>query len=327
MRPLRILPADEAARRVEELLRPEDQSPEIGDDSTLPHRIMVMWRLVRVAARVTGLCAEDETLDQATEIEPDPWTHPIAPPLTPSQQALLRRGAAGALLNCVAKGMSLLPPDDPQEAVNWCQAMTLIAMELNMLTTQDGRIGFNGLLHPKTCQYSGVTIEHILALEELLVDEAQKLIIENGERPAIEHFRVQYSFTRKEAVALIRLARADALTMSGNSVDEDRALMIAQLKDLVARAKEEVNSDRELKALKELAKIQGLTRTAPEDIQRDFMAVIAAVADRQDRRALESPKTRLPATIEAEYTVTELKPVEVVEDPEDLDAFDAENHK
>jgi len=132
---------------------------------------------------------------------------------------------------------------------------------------------------------------------------------------------------------LMRLARADALAVGGSSVEEDRALMIAQLKDLIARAKEEMNSDRELKALKQLAAIQGLTRTEPEDRAMDFMRVIAAVASRQDLR-LEAPlKPRelpvAPATA-AEYTVLpkpEVVPeaAEYDEDAEALAEYDNEN--
>lgn len=323
-RPPRKLEGEEALARLRAVLR--DDTPPAPADEDLPHRILVMWRLARCAARVLGICAEDEHLDAATEITPSPWHDSVRPRLSPAQQVVLRRSSAADMIALFSEGLPLLPPDLDEHARRWCGAMSLLARDLGIERTPEGLAGLKGLLHPKTCQFAGVTEQQILSLEELLIDEAQKLIIECGERAAIDHFRNRYGFARKEAVGLIRLARADALAMGGSSVEEDRAIMVANLKDLIGRAKEEMNSDKELKALKQLAAIQGLTRTEPEDRAADFMKVIAAVAQRQDS-ALEAPKKlkQLPAPAPrlAEYTVVE--PEEYDEDAEALAEFDKEN--
>jgi hypothetical protein len=254
----------------------------------------------------------------------------VKPRLSPAQQSLLRRSSAAELIVLFGKaGLPLLPPDDYDAAKRWCAAMCILANDLGIERTIEGQLGLQGLLHPKTCSYAGVSEENVLAVEELLIDEAQKLIVECGERAAIEHFRGRYGFARKEAIGLVRLARADALAVGGSSVEEDRAIMVANLKDLIARAKEELNSDKELKALKQLAAIQGLTRTEPEDRAADFMKVIAAVAVRQDR-LLEAPRPQKrlkePGTVNAEYTVLEPQVGEEYdEDEEALAEYDNEN--
>ncbi len=304
-RPPRRLEGEEALARLRTLLRDDDVPPDPPEEA-LPHRILVMWRLARATSRLLGICAEDEALDAATEIQPSPWTEAAKPRLLPSQQAVLRRASAADIIALFGGGLPLLPPEEREIATRWCKAMAIMAADLGIERTEEGRDGLAGVLHPRTAAHSGVTETHVLAVEELLIDEAQKLIVECGERTAIDHFRNRYGFARKEAIGLIRLARADAMHVGGSSVEEDRALMIAQLKDLIARAKEEMNSDKELKALKQLAAIQGLTRTEPEDRAADFARVIEAIAIRQDR-ALEAPRTvtlKPAASVEdAAYTV------------------------
>ena len=323
-RPPRKLEGEEGLARLRAIMR--DDVPPAPSEENTPHRILVLWRLARASALLLGICAEDEHLDAATEITPSPWHVRVRPRLAPAQQAVLRRSSAAEMIALFGEGLPLLPPDDPGEARRWCSAMSLLARDLGIERTREGQLGLQGLLHPKTCQFAGVTEEQILSIEELLIDEAQKLIIECGERAAIEHFRNRYGFARKESVGLIRLARADALAMGGSSVEEDRAIMVANLKDLIGRAKEEMNSDKELKALKQLAAIQGLTRTEPEDRAADFMKVIAAVAQRQDT-ALTAPKPMkqlaAPAPRLAEYIV--VAPEEYDEDAEALAEFDKEN--
>jgi len=318
-RPPRKLEGQEAIARLREAFRDEELPMPLEEDA--PHRILVMWRICRVLARLTGLCAEDESLDNATELAESPWTEQFKPMLSPSQQDVMRRSQASTVLVEIGPGISLLPPTDREHAKRWCAAVSEIARDLNITGTERGLRGMRGLLHHQTAMHAGVTPKQVLAMEDLLVDEAQDVIVDCGERAAIKHIRDEYGFGRNEAIGLIRLARADALATGGSSVEEDRAIMVAQLKDLVGRAKEEMNIDKELKALKQLAAIQGLTRTDPENLAKDFMQVIAQVAGRQDA-ALEAPRALEPRTVDA---VAFEHPVEYDEDAEALEAFDKEN--
>lgn len=291
----RRLSGAEFARAIREALSPVVQPPDrdrLPKNEDQAQRVMVCWRLARVMAQVAGLCTEDESLDEATEVEDQslsPWTHPTVPTVGRAAQAQIRRGMATVAYSYYREGLPLLPPSEPGDvAERWCKLAALIARELRIAGTDDGERGLEGLLDPRTAPYANVTEANVLALEELLVDEAGKLLIECGERAAIEHFRARYGFARKEAVGLVRLARADALVTGASSVEEDRAIMVANLKDLAARAKEEMNSERELRALRELARVQGLTRSEPEDLARTFSDVIARVGRQQDQKVIEA---------------------------------------
>ena len=85
--------------------------------------------------------------------------------------------------------------------------------------------------------------------------------------------------------------------------------------------------DGELKASKELAKIQGLTRTEPENQAAEFFEVVKRVAQKQDSERLDQNTLKLldgQRVEEVEAIVIE--PTEA--DPDDAEAlaeFDQEN--
>lgn len=283
----RRLQGPELLQALRELLNTAPDNVPIPENH--PHRVLACWRIARAMARVVGICAEDETLDGTTSnIEPDPWFIGLKPALTPSQQNLLRKSTAGVLLNVYSRGMVPLLPvaNNLSKTERWFEVACVLASDLGIEKTEHGERGMQGMHSPKTCQYAGVTPKQVLTLEELLVDEAQRLIIRVGERPAVEQFRKRYGFSRSEALALMRLARAEALRMDGSSVEENRAIMVSQLKDFTSRAKQSLNQRDELAALKELGRVQGLTRTEPEDDAKTFFDTIARVAHRQDAKLL-----------------------------------------
>ena len=319
----RRLHGPELLQVLREVLNPANDDIPLPENH--PHRVLACWRIARAMTRVVGVCSEDETLDGATShLEPDPWFVGIKPSLTPQQQNLLRKSTAGVLLKIYSLGeVPLLPAsNDKQKTELWFEIACVLARDLSIERTENGQRGMQGMHTPKTCQYAGVTPKQVLALEELLVDEAQMLIIKVGERPAVQQFRKRYGFTRSEAHGLMRLARAEAMRMDGSSVEENRAIMSAQLKDFTARAKQSLNQRDELAALKELGRVQGLTRTEPEDDARTFFETIARVAQRQDAARLESPKPT-PRIVEA----VRVDDDDDDDDEEALRTFDRENGK
>lgn len=295
----RAMRGDELGRFLSYAFLPPGADPEYPLPEDLRQRIVVCWRLARGIALVLGICAEDEALERAADAEDgltSPWLFPTRPKLSPSQQQLVRLGEATDMHVLSRDGVTLLPPTDPALARVWCSVAAVLADELRIASTEDGRAGLRGLLDSRTCGHAGVTPRMVASLEDLLVDDAARAILECGERATIEHLRGKYGLARKEAAALVRLARADAMRGGSSSVEEDRALMVLQLKDLVARCREEMNTDKELRVLRELARVQGLTRSEPEDLGRLFAGVIAGVAERQDRRIAEKQQKVLDTT-------------------------------
>jgi len=303
------------------------------DLETKPQRIMVMWRITRTTAIVKGLCAEDETLDQATEADPDPWTEHFQALGLPSASAPLRRARQARLirLHAEADGLPLLPPRADSAALErWCSAASIVASDLGVERSREGLLGLQGLLDPHQCARCDVSSAEVLAFEEMLLIESLDMLLDKGERAAIKHFREHYGFANKEATALIRVVKTQALERSAASIEEKRALMEMRMEDYMGRCKETMDMDGEMKAAKELAKIQGLTRTEPENQAAEFFDVVKRVAARQDQELLDPESLKLldgQRVEEVEAVVLEpIKPVEP--DPDDAEAlaeYDREN--
>jgi len=254
------------------------------EDSTLaPHLILTVWRWCRAAASAVGRLSDDETLDAALgDADPCPWTERLVPRPTPVQRALLRHGGTSAMYEATAgTGLTLLPPRDGR-AARWCAAVEAVADDLGLARARRGPDCLRLLLDPALAPLVPVSVRQVNRLEELLIDQAQRVLFRHGERGVMDHFRSQYGLGRKECLGLVRLARADALQYGRSSVEDDRALMVAQLKDYVDRSRDALNLDGEMKGLRELARVQGLTRTEPEDKMSEFLGVVRRVSGRQD---------------------------------------------
>ncbi len=332
---MRRLRGQELAQVVHRIFGPEIPENPL-DDQAHPQRVFVMWRIVRATAHIKGLCAEDESLDSATEIAPDPWTEPFKGPTAPSQAASIRRARASRLLmlHHEGQGLPLLPPrQDPAALERWCSAASILALDLGIETTEDGRLGLEGLILPKNCAYCDVSADHVLALEELLIDECQSVMRQAGEVRATQHFRDRYGLTRREAVNLVRLTRADVLRTFSSNQEEERALMVMELKEQIGRAKAALDLDAEMKARKLLAMIQGLTRSQPEDQAREFFDAVRRVAEVSDAKFhVIAPTPKALAYIEqpaAKCEEPKVVPIEAqIEDPDDegaLAEYDQEN--
>lgn len=309
------------------------QSPETHQllDEHQPHRTMVMWRIVRATAIIKGLTSEDETLDASTEQTPSPWTHPFLPILTPSTGAALRRERAAKLLQYHAKdqGLPLLPPrtDDRAQLERWCHAAALIASDLGIEKTDNGRLGLQGLLDPALAAHCDVSSGNVIAFEELIFTTAISMMLDHGERATIKHFRTEFGLTRKECLGIVRLAKSTALEHSAASIEEKRSLAEMRLESIIARAKDDLDKGTEMSALKELGKIQGLTRTEPENQALEFAAIVQRVSKRQDAEAMSPGDIKLLDAARVEHVEPITIEAEVVDhdDAEAVAEYDREN--
>jgi hypothetical protein len=306
------------------------------DPETKPSRIMVMWRLTRTSAIVRGLCSEDETLDSSTEISPDPWTNPFLPlAIAASGNSPLRRAQQSRVLRLLgeAPGVPLLPPRADRDALGrWCAAHSRIAADLGVERSREGLLGLQGLLDPHQCARCDVSSAEVLAFEEMLLSTTLDMMLDKGERATMRHFKEEYGFSHKEATGLLRVVKTQALERSSSSIEEKRALQEMRLEDFIGRSKETMDMDGEMKGIKELAKIQGLTRTEPENQAAEFFDVVKRVAARQDTERLDPQTLKLldgQRAEEVEATIIEATPIPHKDaDPDDEEAlaeFDNEN--
>lgn len=299
-----------------------DRGDALLPEETAPQRIMVMWRIVRATALAKGICADEESLDEATELTPDPWVEPFRPIMTPVAQQALRRERAARLLRLHAEGagLPLLPPrEDAAALARWCLAASIIASDLGVERHREGLLGLQGLLDPHDAVMCDVTADQVIAFEEMMMEGALDLLLDVGERAAVKHYREQYGLTRKEVAGLLRLAKAQALSRTMAATEEKRALQEARLEDFIGRAKEAMNMDDEMKALKELAKVQGLTRGEPESDAAEFLEVVRRVAKKQDADSIPAHEVRLLDAHRAE----EVQPVTLEASPADPDDEEA----
>lgn len=281
---LRRFTFEEAVRRLREAFRAQGQAVGLEDARLQPHLLMLLWRWSRAAAAALGRVSEDETLEDALADAPRPcpWTERCVVRATPTQRALLRLDSTSTLGRFAREpGLPLLPPDDERIA-SWCEAFDVVAHDLTFHRAPFGPDCLAILTQPELAARVAFGPTNIMELEELLVEETVRVMVRYGERPLIDHMRERYGLTRREAQALIRLGRADAMKSNRSTVEDDRAMMVAMLKDALARARETMNMADQTRLLKELARVQGLTRSEPEDIGAEFLGIVRSVGARQE---------------------------------------------
>lgn len=285
----RLLTAKQALELFTKAERGANADALLKDGQLHQHAIVVLWRWARAAATAVGRCSDDETLDAALgDLDPNPWTARLVPRPTPIQRALLRQGATSALYTATAgEGICLLPPTDGRIA-RWIDAFESVTEDIGVKRAPRGPDVLRLLMDHALAPLVRVSTTQLYALEELMVDQAQRVLFRHGERGVMDHFREKYGLSRRECLGLVRLARADALQYGRSSVEDDRALMVAMLKNYTDRARETMNMGDEIRALRELARVQGLTRTEPEDKMSEFLGVVRRVSGRQDALQLVS---------------------------------------
>ena len=112
--------------------------------------------------------------------------------------------------------------------------------------------------------------------------------MQHGEQGILKLFNEKHGLTHKEARMLVRLCRAKAAVEFTGDVEEDRAQLAASWKSLIARAQDNMDPDLEMKALKELGKVLGVTRTEPTDNLTDMVQTVK----RHNKELKESDVTK-----------------------------------
>jgi len=319
------------------------EGPPATPEEALPERTVAAWRLVRATALWLGIVAKGESLEQArAELGDDPWTTAV-PRLAKAGRGGLRETSRAWLWD---KGLPLLPPEEPERLGRWVAFMAVTSHQLGITPYHPHHGAVSAFLDLRTARGTGVSGGDVLAFEELAVDEAHELLVEAGERALLRHFRGKYHLSRQEVVDLVMMGRARARELHSSDIEENRALLEAQLKDYLGRAKESMNMADELRAMRELARVQGLTRVDPDDLPGDFLAVVARVSGRQDAVLLAAPGAPAlppPRTVDAEVVTSRPRhladsassstpsvPDVLESDPADAEAlaeFDVENRR
>jgi hypothetical protein len=213
---------------------------------------------------------------------------------------------------------SLADPDDPNEEVlpekpyqpiedqglmSWIKAAKRISEHYSMeFSTDDrgrpelyleGRLGLSGILDPVTCRRAFPSRQQIEAFEDMIVSEVITKLQE-GREAAQAHLRKEYGLHPREIKGVMAMALTELRGRCDIDIEEKRSLMEHRLERVAERAGDALDLNSELKALKVLTVVQGLTRTEPEDMGREMVEAMQRVSnstpqDTPELRVIEVP--------------------------------------
>lgn len=328
---LSLTPAEDQRRReglARGMFRTAIEDERLTLRDTLPLRARLAWRVVREFARLKGLVHDDQLLVDALPIAPDPWLFPVSdrdlddsaadrddgqPRYRPlwDVERWLRRGEGEVAMT----GLPLMPPPvppaftaddgsikagyDPDYDVDlllWLRCAGKIATryafaEGTATDPESGRRGLAGLLEPDVARLAWPGREHIMAVEEMLVDEALTIMVKGpgrgeigrGVLAATEHLEKRHGLRDRECQSVVRCALALARRSVEAQMEDQRALMVLRVEDYCERCRSAGDRDSESKGLKLLMTIQGLSRTEPEGQMGEFLDALSRVSKEKPR--------------------------------------------
>lgn len=200
-------------------------------------------------------------------------------------------------LKWTTEGDDITDEYDPQEDEGLClyvRALQVLARRLyiDQGSQKDpamGRYGLLGLLDPQTIRLCFPSRLHIVAWEEIVIEEALELLVKCGVRGASRELQYRYGLAKHEIESLLKMARVQARKALEGDLEEDRGLMLLRIEDYVKRCQDALDTRAELAGLKQMSQVLGLSKADPEDQLTDFIKIVKNVTD--SRKKLPSQKT------------------------------------
>jgi hypothetical protein len=187
-------------------------------------------------------------------------------------------------------GIPLLPPQRGNDSPLWKMWHRAVCMVSDLLGLHTGTHIHPGLSEAALPQLLEQTRTawpsrgQIMAFEQIVVNEAIDLILEKSSRGVTKELHKAYGLLPHEQKAVVEMARVEAMEQTDFDVNEARGLMVLRLEDYIHRSRENLDSRAELWGLKQLAIIQGLSRSEAGDLVSDFTSVVRSVSQRQTPR-------------------------------------------
>jgi len=258
-------------------------------DGFLVYRVRYAYRLARLHARIKRALQPGDALGAGLTLHAptaDPWhasieylpTNDLTPPFERSARAILAERPMPLFPH---PGMS---PAEREDFVDLTRALA------RCLGLDEAAPGFAPMLDPATVVETYPSPFEALTFEEVACQEAQASLVgpskkvnraedavQGGQGATLERLQERYGFQRDEALAFVRMAKARVREEYKSDIEEERAFHVARLDDVIRRCQSALNIRDEIKALVQLAKVQGLTRVDPEDEIADFVAAVKRV--------------------------------------------------
>ncbi len=224
---------------------------DLGMEESRGYRIIVAWRITR------AIMIEDKLLDMDERLnEMDLEDYPTPAVAEDREQFVARIIEVGKRLK-VHNGSKFNP--------------------------HLGYYGMQGLCHPRSVVEWWPSRPVLMFFEDNLIEQLKVLILKQSKTKTRNYMRDLLGLQVKEAGALIKLAIEEALRTDTEDLETKRMLAEGWLTDYIERSRECGDLNSEMKGLKELVKVQGLTRVEPEnqmDIMVQAIASVAAAAQR-----------------------------------------------
>lgn len=272
-----------------------------------PFRIRVAHRIVREILRVTGACDPDQRLIEA--MVPDrerlnPWTHPLDratsyDPYSVGVTAVLERAHE------MGFSLSVTPPPAPEGGslgpMGDRRLLLFVALveatqrSLNIEAgvvgdPQRGILGLKGLVDPLLVRRCWPLTTELLAWEECLIQDTLEFMIQHGQNQAARWLRDEHGFFPFERAGWLRIAKNQAREITEGDIEDDRAFMVMRLEDYMHRCREAFDRVGELRGLKILSLILGLSKVEPEDAATEFSKIVNKLDAVRPARPQEPPQ-------------------------------------
>jgi hypothetical protein len=279
---------------------------------TIGERTVLAWRITRELCRHLNLVSGGESLTTAlipTVSNLDPWSFPSLPPTyhptSPHAKEILKCGVPEILGDLETfqeqipdkqrwltlgsddvrgPGISPLPPQTLRTAPVfqfWLSQVQKISYFLNLTAGSTeapdlAQVALPQLLLDTHNAWPSRT--QIVAFEEILVNQAIEELANGSQWKAMRSLQTRFGLLPHERKSVIEMARATLLDLTVYDVEEARALMIVRLENFVDRSAKAFDLRAELAGMKQLALVQGLSRTEAGDLVSDFTEVVRSVS-------------------------------------------------
>lgn len=259
------------------------------------------WRIAREAAILQGLITFDCGLvDLGTPTLGSVWYVPCArmacTDTTGGPDKPLTEWSLTSLM-LWGDGVPLVPTEGMEERFLEVVRRVSTARRLYIGTQavpQAWNLATAGIETPADLLRLWPTPGDILEFEEKAIVHGYEVLVNGSRAAALQELHTLLGIPRYEAGGLLQAGVTMFSRVAHLDTDHKRFLMEQRLEGVAHRAREACDLDQELRALKQLGTIQGLTRTEPISQTDEIIGVIQAISDATSQKA--KPRLRISAS-------------------------------
>ena len=295
--------AIERRKRAMEDMRAAFAQEEMSLEESLPYRIRCAWRLTRALAEIRGADSSDPLIEimRPTHEAPDPWKDPVVEVEFSQADTRGRKACAEQVMNLLSMsfertdpGIAYVPPQGTRMLKIWVEVLEILAMDLGLeagspLEPDLGRLGLLPLVNPITARAAWPSWRYLVMWERELADRTLDKLTrgtktKKGDYVSIkkEFLQGEHGLTGREANTILKLAYRLARQQTDMDSEDVRAVAVLRLEGTLDRARTALDLRSEIQTLKQLAIVQGINRTEPQDMEGEFVEIVRRL-DRKDK--------------------------------------------